>query len=211
MRLRLQIWARGFEWSKATCLRVVRWTLANALAAAIIAGLFWQAERWQPEASILVLALAFLAFGGILGAGQWLALRGWSTLSRWWLLLAPPAGLGRLAVRAVFRRCPGRLFHRYSARLELPCSRRGCVARADGPHRHCLDGQPGHVVSGRSSMGAHAVGKTGVSLVAACELPRRSRERLSVALRSVHAGSEFRPALDTVVARVCRGPGLRSY
>lgn len=91
---RLQAWALGFELSMEIRGRIVRWTVANMVAGVAAAGLFWLLDRLWPYASFPVIALELLAFGAILGASQWLALQGWSSLSRWWLLVAPLAGLG---------------------------------------------------------------------------------------------------------------------
>jgi hypothetical protein len=93
-KVRLQTWSLEFEWSREIRGRIVRWTVANTVAGVTAAGLFWSLDRSWPYAPLPVVALALLAFGAILGASQWLALRGWSSLSKWWLLAAPLAGFG---------------------------------------------------------------------------------------------------------------------
>jgi hypothetical protein len=54
---------------------------------------WWLARSWLYR-PVPIVPLALLAFGAVIGASEWLALRGWSSVSRWWLLVAPLAGFG---------------------------------------------------------------------------------------------------------------------
>jgi hypothetical protein len=199
-KVRLQTWSLEFEWSREIRGRIVRWTVANTVAGVTAAGLFWSLDRSWPYAPLPVVALALLAFGAILGASQWLALRGWSSLSKWWLLAAPLAGFGGwlcglivgsvTVVTVLVSSGPGAAGWTFI--LILPVAAGLATGRR------------------RSPMGTHEVTPTAAVVVAYRERGRRDGERCPMALRSRLHQHADRADLDAAMAWVCGRPNLRT-